>query len=148
MKNWMSVGIRYEKTMENGVTKKVNETILVDAMSFTEAEARAIEEMRPFIRGEFSVQSIKKESYEEVMTCNRPEADIWYKVKFAYITLDEKSGNEKKTYSNMMIQSENTANAEKDFNEVMKGTMSDYEVVAVQKTKVEDVFFYQPDEAE
>ena len=139
----MSVKIRYEKTMENGVTKKVNEMYLMDAMSFTEAETRIIEYMRAFISGEFSVQAIKKESFSEVHTNNRPSADIWYKVKFAFITLDEKSGNEKKTFVSSLVQSESTANAEKDFNEFMKGTMADYTVNSVIETNIEDVIFYE-----
>lgn len=52
---WFECKIRYEKVMENGMNKKVTEPYLVDALSFTEAEARIIEEMTPFINGEFTV---------------------------------------------------------------------------------------------
>ena len=40
MHTWFECKIRYEKTMENGMNKKVTEPYLVDALSFTEAEAR------------------------------------------------------------------------------------------------------------
>ena len=58
MHTWFECKIRYEKTMENGMQKKVTEPYLVDALSFTEAEARIIEEMTPFITGEFTVSAI------------------------------------------------------------------------------------------
>ena len=58
MHTWFECKIRYEKTMENGMNKKVTEPYLVDALSFTEAEARIIEEMTPFISGEFTVSDI------------------------------------------------------------------------------------------
>ena len=44
MHTWFECKIRYEKTMENGMQKKVTEPYLVDALSFTEAEARIIED--------------------------------------------------------------------------------------------------------
>ena len=55
MANWFECKIRYDKTQENGSIKKVTEPYLVDALSFTEAEARIIEEMTPFVSGEVDV---------------------------------------------------------------------------------------------
>ena len=60
MHTWFECRIRYEKVMENGMQKRVTEPYLVDALSFTEAEARIIEEMTPFISGEFTVSDIKR----------------------------------------------------------------------------------------
>lgn len=62
---WFESKVRYGKTMENGKDKKVVEPYLVDALSFTEAEARTIEEVTPFISGEFSIMSIKRVGYDE-----------------------------------------------------------------------------------
>ena len=56
-------GIRYEKTLENGMQKKVTELYIVDALSFTEAESRIIGEMSCFISGEFAVVSEKITNY-------------------------------------------------------------------------------------
>ena len=52
MHNWFECKVSYEKMLENGMKKKVTEPYWVDALSFTEAEARIIEEIRPFITGE------------------------------------------------------------------------------------------------
>ena len=60
MHTWFECKIRYDKTQENGSIKKVTEPYLVDALSFTEAEARIIEEMTPFISGEVDVNAVKR----------------------------------------------------------------------------------------
>ena len=63
---WFETKVRYDKMMENGAVKKVNEPYLVDALTFTEAEARIIEEMTPFISGEFSISAVKKTKISEI----------------------------------------------------------------------------------
>ena len=57
---WFECKIRYEKVMEDGLQKRVSENYVVDALSFSEAEERIIEEMSHFISGQFEVVDIKK----------------------------------------------------------------------------------------
>ena len=76
MHTWFECKIRYEKTMENGMNKKVTEPYLVDALSFTEAEARIIEEMTPFITGEFTVSDIKRANYSELFPSDEEAAPL------------------------------------------------------------------------
>ena len=104
MHNWFTCKIRYEKTMENGMQKKVTEPYLVDALSFTEAESRIIEEMTPFISGEFEVAGVAKANYNELFPSEEESACIWYKCKLWFITLDEKSGAEKRTSFYVVFQ--------------------------------------------
>lgn len=89
MHTWFECKIRYDKMLENGMQKKVTEPYLVDAMSFTEAEARIIEEITPFISGEFEVANIKKAKINEMFFDEN--GDKFYKAKVAFITIDEKS---------------------------------------------------------
>ena len=81
MHTWFECKIRYEKLMENGMNKKVTEPYLVDALSFTEAEARIIEEMTPFITGEFTVSDIKRANYSELFPSEEEAADLRDAVK-------------------------------------------------------------------
>lgn len=142
MKNLFLCKIRYEKTMENGMNKKVTEPYLVDALSFTEAEARIIEEMTPFISGEFTVSDIKRANYSELFPCTEESADKWYEGKLAFITLDEKSGKEKRTYTNVLIQASDIQDAMKKLDEGMKGTMADYQSISLKETAIMDVYTY------
>ena len=113
MHTWFECKIRYEKTMENGMQKKVTEPYLVDALSFTEAEARIIEEMTPFITGEFTVSDIKRANYSELFPSDEESADRWFKCKLIFITLDEKSGAEKKTSTQVLVQAADLRDAVK-----------------------------------
>lgn len=140
---WFECKIRYEKTLENGMVKKVTEPYLVDALSFTEAEARIIEEMKPFISGEFTVSDIKRANYSELFFCDEDAADRWFKSKLLFITLDEKSGNEKKVASNVLIQASDLRDAVKKLDEGMKGSMADYEIASMAETAIMDVYRYE-----
>lgn len=142
MKDYFLCKIRYEKTMENGMRKKVTEPYLVESLSFTEAEARIIEEMTPFITGEFSVSDIKRTNYSELFPSNEESADKWYEGRLAFIMLDEKSGKEKRTYTNVLIQASDIQDAMKKLDEGMKGTMADYQSISLKETAIMDVYTY------
>jgi len=133
--------------MENGLTKKVNEPYLVDALNFTEAEARIIEEIRPFMSGEFTVSDIKRANYSELFSSDEEAADRWFKCKLLFITLDERSGAEKKTSVQILVQAADLRDAVKKLDEGMKGTMADYQIASVAETAIMDVFFYQAPDA-
>ena len=137
---WFECKIQYEKTLENGMTKKVTEPYLVDALSFTEAEARIIEEMTPFMTGEFTVSDIKRANYSELFYSEDASADRWYKAKLVFITLDEKSGKEKKTSTMVLVQAIDLRNALKNLDEGMRGSMMDYVIASLQETPLMDVF--------
>ena len=145
MHTWFETKIRYEKTMENGMNKKVTEPYLVDALSHTEAETRIIEEVTPYISGEFEVAAVRKTNYTELFFSEDASADRWYKVKLGFITLDEKSGAEKKTYTNVLVQSTDLRQAVKDLDAGMKGSMADYIIVSVAETAIMDVYPYEAD---
>ena len=145
MHTWFTCKICYEKTLENGMNKKVTEPYLVDALSFTEAEARIIEEMTPYISGEFTVADVTRARYSELFYAEDASADRWYKVKLGFITLDEKSGAEKKTYTNVLVQAADLRDAVKRLDEGMKGSMADYIIVSVAETAIMDVYPYEAD---
>ena len=138
--------VRYEKTMENGLKKTVSEQYLFDALSFTEAEARTIEELKPYISGEFTIPQIVKPRISELMLSEDVSADRYYKVKAAFITLDEKTGDVKKTNSFILVQASDFKNAYDRFTEGMKGTMADYEIVSIVETRILDYYPAKYDE--
>ena len=138
MANWFECKVRYDKMMENGAVKKVTEPYLVDALSFTEAEARIIEEQTPFISGEFNVSAVKRTKITEIFWDD--SADKWYLVKVAFITIDEKSGVEKKQTSMILVAASDFKGALDNFMEGMKGSMADFEIVSITETPIMDVY--------
>ena len=139
--NWFEVKVKFEKTLESGNLKKVSELFLFDALTFTEAEARTIKEITPFSNGDFEVAAIKKAKVNELFFSE--EGDKWYRCKVNFITLDEKSGAEKKTASVMMVQASTNAKAHEHLVKEMAGTLADYEVADVSETKILDVYPYE-----
>ncbi len=138
MANWFECKVRYDKMLETGQQKKVNEPYLVDALSFTEAEARIIEEISPFISGEFSVSAVKRTRIAEIFFDET--GDRWYNVKYNIITIDEKTAVEKKTSVLTLVQASEFQKAVDNFMENMKGTMADFEIASVTETPIMDVY--------
>lgn len=138
MAQWFKTSVRFDKMLENGTVKKVTEPYLVDALSFTEAEARIIEEVTPYISGEFTVSAVKKSKIAEIFWDE--SGDRWYQVKVAFITIDEKTAAEKRTVSVIMVQARDFDNALANFKDGMKGTMADFEIISIAETNIVDVY--------
>lgn len=135
---WFECKVRYDKMQENGAIKKVNEPYLVDALSFTEAEARIIEEITPFISGEYTISSEKKTKISEIFWDET--GDRFYLVKVLFITIDEKTAVEKKSASLILVQASDFKNALENFTKGMKDTMADYEIASITETPIMDVY--------
>lgn len=138
--NWFETAIRYDKTMEDGMTKKVIEYYVVDALSFGEAEERITEEMSAYISGEFEVKNINPAAFKEVFFSENDNDDRWYKAKLAFITIDEKTEKEKRSSVTYLVQAATLNGAVKNIDEVMGGTMIDYVISNISETKFMDVY--------
>lgn len=138
--SWFDCKITYEKEVnQSGKMRKVSESYLVDADSFTEAEARITEEMHG--RGNFIVDSVRKIRLSELFLDQKSER--FYKCKVGFITLDEKAGVEKRKYVQMIVQADDLEEALQSLNRGMKDTLGDYEIAAITETTYMDVFVYQ-----
>lgn len=138
--DWYEVTVKYDKQQEDGSKKKVSETYIVDAMSCSEAEKTATEKLKPYIKGDFKIKSIKECPFHEVFFSDNEYDDKWYKAKLAFITLDEKSQKEKRNNVTYLVQASSLNGAVKHVDEAMGGTMIDYSSLSAQETKIMDVF--------
>ena len=146
MTEWFECKVKYDKTMEDGLIKSTTETYLVDAISFTEAEKRFIEEIEPFMVGEFIVTDIKRARLSEVMESEDLTDDKWFKARVAYITIEEKKGTEKRTVQSILIQAKDFRTSLKNLDKGMHGTLGDWAIVSITETKIMDIFKSQPNE--
>ena len=138
--SWFECKVRYEKTQVDGSEKMVNELYVVDALSFTEAEASIIDNMQVYVSGEFKVANINPTNYNEIFFSDISDDDLWFKARLAFITIDEKKDKEKRTYVNYLIQAKSIERAKRYVDEVMGKTMIDYELKSLCETKILDVF--------
>lgn len=146
IQNWYECKLSYRKVMENGIEKNATESYLVDALSFAEAENRVIEYFRPFVSGEFMVNAVGRKKYSEVFFSDSDAADLWFHAKVMFVTLDEKSGAEKKTASYMLVQAADIREAIKHLDAQMRGTLCDYVIAEMKETTIMDVLRYEAEE--
>ena len=135
-------GVRYDKIADNGMTKKVTEQYLVDACSFAEAEARIIGELSYANSSDIDVVTIKRTNYSEIVD-GLSSADKWFKAKLVFITLDEKSGKEKKQAVHLIVHASGINDAHFSVVDHMAGSVMDYEIATLDETKIIDVFRYK-----
>lgn len=136
--NWYEVKVSYDKTADNGMLARVKESYLIEGVSYTDAEAMTVEELKPFISGEMEIESIVKRKFSEVVLDGA--GDKYYKAKINMVTLDEKLGTEKKQAVVLLIEANDFNTAYKRVNEAIKECVSDCEVVMIQETAIIDVF--------
>jgi len=125
--------------------KKVTETYLLDAVSFTEAEARITKELETMISGEFSVRKIAITNITEIIPSTF--GDRWFKVKVAFITVDEETGKEKRVGQLVLVFANSVEEADKKTKEGMSGMMCDFEIKSISESNILDVFPYFTDTA-
>ena len=139
-KKWFETIVRYDRVMESGETKKVSETYVVDAITFGEAEESIAEIANSYATSEYEIKNINPAPYSEIFFSDRDTDDKYYRVKLAFITIDERTQKEKKSKVTYLVQAGSLEQARKNTEEVMNGTMIDYEFVSVTETKIMDVF--------
>lgn len=120
--------------------KKVTEQYVVDALSFTEAEAAITEEMKSYISGDYRITDIKMSAYHEIFFSDMDKDDKWYKAKLQFITIDEKTEKEKRSSVFYLVQAGSLTKAVGYIDEMMGKTMIDYVISSVAETQIMDVY--------
>lgn len=139
---FFEVKIQYQKMLEDGREKKVTEQYVVEALSFTEAESRIIEEMTPYISGDFDIVSERIAPYNEIFLSDNSTDDKWFISKVSFITIDERAAKENKQTFRYIVQAETSEKAMDYTKEMLSHGMSDYSIDSVQDTPTLDVFLY------
>ncbi len=145
MQNLFECKVKYEKIDEqSGKQKKVSETYLIDAVSFTEAESRIYKEMEMMIRGEFVVTNIRKANYTEIF--DNEDGDRWFKSKISFASVDENSGKEKKVSNQLLVMANDVKDAFDKIHEGMNGMTVDFDINAISESPILDFFPYFKEE--
>lgn len=137
---WYETTVRYERQKDDGTNSIATEAYTVDALSFAEAEQRITEEMEPYCSGKFDVKKIAIAPYTEVFFSEDEDDDKFFRATVAMITLDERTGKEKKTNVNFLVQAKNIETARRYVVDAFLNTQIDYEINRLVETKILDVF--------
>ena len=142
MNNWYTIKVKYTKEFRDGTLKRATEPYLVNALSFTDAEARIYKEVGEYVRGEFLVTSISKTDYADIFFYD----ETWYKVKVSYVTEDADTGKEKKINNNFLVSAHNIKEAYERIEESLKGLMVSFQVPAISETQIVEIYPYEAPE--
>ena len=137
---WYECKVKYRKTHETGEQKVTTDTYLLDAVSYTEAEARITEEMKAYTNEGFRIMNIKVANFSEVHPCEN--SDRWFKSKVSLVALDEESGKERKTNIYLLVQANDVKEAFENSTRAMETTMGDYTIPSITESPILDVFPY------
>ncbi len=140
--SWFECKVKMDVMKDDGTTKAEPFTYLVDALNFTEAESRIIEEVKAYTSGNLDVTDIKRVKFAEIFPSDSDTADKWYKVRCLFITIDEKTQTEKEIANNMLVQAGSFHEAVENFDKGMKGSLMDYRIASLAETKIMDVIRY------
>ena len=134
---YFEVKVKMQKTQEDGTQKKVSEQYVVEAATFGEAEQRTIENLKPYIEGEFNVTDIKIAGYAQIVDVD-DNADKYFKAKVTFVAMDETTGKEKKTSELYLVQSETLESAESDVKNYLNDNNTT--ISSISETAILDVF--------
>jgi hypothetical protein len=143
MQTWFECKVKYVKVDDDGRERKVNEVYLVDAVTFTDAETRIIQQMGTMIRGEFMVDNIKKSNIVEIFP--HENGEWWYKAKIGIVTIDEKAGKEKKINNYFLIAADDIKQALQRLEEGLSYILVPFQTTSLAICNIIDVFPYFED---
>lgn len=138
--------VKYAKENEQGLLKNVSEQYLVDAVSFTEAEARIYDMLGSVIRGDFQVTNISKSNIVDVFFYE--DSDVWYKCKITYVVADADSGKEKKVTQYMLVSAHNVKDAYDRIFESLNNMLVSFVVPDINESPIVEIFPYEKDDEE
>lgn len=143
MNNWFTVKVKYTKQLDNGALKRVSEPYLLAAMTFTDAEARIYEELGQIIRGEFNVVGISRTEIHDIFAYD--DADVWYKCKVRYESMDADTEKARKVNQNFLVSAASVKEAYERIQESLSTLMVDFEIPSIIVSPIVEIFPYSED---
>jgi hypothetical protein len=145
MQTWFECKVKYVKIDDDGRERKVSESYLVDAVTFTDAETRIIQQLQTMVRGEFVVDNIKKSNIVEIFP--HEDGEWWYKAKIAIVTIDENAGKEKKINNYFLVAADDIKQALQRLEDGLSYILVPYQTTSLAVCNIVDVFPYFGDDA-
>ena len=143
MQTWFECKVKYVKIDDDGRERKVSEVYLVDAVTFTDAETRIIQNVQTMVRGEFIVDNIKKSNIVEIFP--HENGEWWYKAKIGIVTIDENAGKEKKINNYFLVSADDIKQALQRLEDGLSYILVPYQTTSLAISTIVDVFPYFED---
>jgi hypothetical protein len=146
MHNWFLAKVKCIREDDKGSLRKFTDQYMVDALSFTEAEAKVHNLVKDQVRGEFEVSGLTKSNVTDVFQYS--EDEYWYKSKVTYLVQDADSGKDKLYNLYMMVSATDLKNAYERLDDNLQGMINNPRIVQIQETSVMGVIWNESKEEE
>ncbi len=144
MRTWFLCKITYFRETEDGKVNKIKEQYLVDAVSFTEAEARLYQMLSSTVP-EFLLTNVSKLNLADLF--HYEDAETWFKGKVVYTQTDERSGKEKKIVNQMLVSAVTARDAYDRLQESLSTMLVPFQITDINLTPITDIFPYDAEES-
>ena len=138
MQTWFSCKVKYQKIDEHGKQNRANETYLVEAINFTEAETRIFEMMEQYGNGDIMVTGISKTSFSEIV--NYDDGQYWYKAKVTWEDMEESSGKVSRVTNHFLVAANSVKQTYERIEQNLETLMVPFEIPAISISPILDVF--------
>lgn len=149
MPSWYLGKIKYQQEQENGALKTLSETYLIDAVSYTDAEARLygiVADNTP----DFQISSLTRMKLSDVFHFEEEGGEKWFKCKTFYVSIDDSKGaanaKEKKIISYMLVNADSPKQAIERIEKSLATMLIPYEITDVNLTPILEVYPYSPED--
>lgn len=137
--------VKYSKIdEESGKQIVANESYILDAVSFTDAESTMFEKMEELTSGEFSIEAIVKSKISEIHV---KDGEVLYKGTIQLITETE-SGKKKKSKVFILMSADSVADANSKLSKLFEGSMLGWKIIGVIDSNLQDYFKREIEEDE
>ncbi|MEK6830219.1 MAG: DUF4494 family protein [Nanoarchaeota archaeon] len=138
MRRWYTVKVKYTKKIEKDGEvdyKKISESYLLSAVSFTDAEATITKEVGDRAEGEFLVHAMSVTEMNDVFRYR--DTGFWYLCKTT--SEFEDNGKVTKIKETYMVEAASVSEASSRLEESLKEALYDYKISSVALSPVMDV---------
>ncbi len=137
---WYNCRVKYLKVNENGKERKVSETYLIEAISFSEAEGIVLNKLAPFTKNQLEITTLAKTNISEVFDFE--DDGLWYKTKISYTDVNEETEKAQKFNKYILVSAKDIKQAYERIEDNFQLTIA-YDIISVQDSGILDVFPYE-----
>lgn len=128
------IKIKYGRQTGDDRPSIVKETYLVEGLTCADVEKRLMEEMKPYIFGDYELPSCKKVQVYDMIQST--DGDMWYKARVEMIVIDDNGAESRKAVS-VLVKDKTIRDALRHLQEYLSDL--DCEVVSITRSQIIDV---------
>lgn len=133
--NLYEIKVRYLRQTGEDNPGAVTETYIVEGLTPSDAEKRIMDELKPFIFGEFNVQVIRTRRFHDIVGTG--SGDVWHEGKVEMITVDD-NGAEKRHAVTILVEAPDITEALHSLKNYLASL--DNEIIAIRKSAILDIY--------